>query len=213
MVAGDPPKFEAPASGAACRRAAFVLSAQRVSQLPDDSRCEVAFAGRSNAGKSSVINTLCANARLARTSRTPGRTQAINCFRVGEGHYLVDLPGYGYAKVSQAQRRHWGQELGRYFTTRAPLHGLLLVLDIRRLLTDLDWQMIHLAAEGGARLHCLLNKADKLSASAARRSLETVRASLTEAGVAAGVQCFSATRKAGVEDCYRVLDGWFAETP
>ena len=181
-----------------------------MAQLPADSDTEVAFAGRSNAGKSSVINTLSRNAKLARISKTPGRTQALNCFHVAEGRYLIDLPGYGYAKVSHAQRNHWHHELGRYFLEREALRGLVLVVDIRRGLTELDWQMIGLLGERGTPLHCLLNKADKLSSSAAHSSLQQVRRQLEDQAGNASVQLFSATKQRGLETCYEVLAGWLA---
>ncbi len=214
MVAGDPGKFEAsgesPRGAFAYDAARFVLSAQKVAQLPPDSVSEVAFAGRSNAGKSSVINTLSRNAGLARISKTPGRTQALNCFRVAEGRYLIDLLGYGYAKVSHAQRNHWRHELGRYFLAREALRGLVLVVDIRRGLTELDWQMIDLLGERRTPLHCLLNKADKLGSNAAHNVVRSVRAELRERRGDAEVQLFSATRGRGIQACHAVLDGWLA---
>lgn len=209
MVAADPGKFEAAAADA-LRECDFVLSAVKVSQLPRDSAREVAVAGRSNAGKSSVINALCGQAALARTSKTPGRTQALNCFRLAPARYLIDLPGYGYAKVSQSQREHWGRELGHYFHAREPLRGLLLVLDIRRGLTPLDRQMIELLAARATPLHCLLNKADKLGRGEARRTLRTVQEALAGSGVTAGAQLFSATRREGLDECRAVLARWLA---
>ena len=212
MVAGDPAKFEADRGGAksgfAYRGTTFVLSANKVTQLPADSEREVAVAGRSNAGKSSVINTLSRNAKLARISKTPGRTQALNCFRVAPGRYLIDLPGYGYAKVSRAQRNHWEAELGRYFFERPQLCGLILVVDIRRGLTELDWQMIELLRERQTPVHCLLNKADKLASGAAQRSLRAVRDELQRGAPNASAQLFSATKGSGLQACCDVLDGW-----
>jgi GTP-binding protein len=214
MVAGDPAKNEAD-NGASqprwtCRSARFVLSASKVTQLPADSEAEVAFAGRSNAGKSSVINTLSGNAKLARISKTPGRTQALNCFRVASGRYLIDLPGYGYAKVSHAQRNHWHHELGRYFLERDALHGLLLIVDIRRGLTELDWQLIAMLRERRTPLHCLLNKADKLASNAAHNSLHRTRQQLREHAGNATVQLFSASKRRGIDECCEVLGGWLA---
>jgi len=212
MVAGDPAKFEAHngslQSGAACRAARFVLSASRVAQLPADSRAEVAFAGRSNAGKSSVINALSGNAKLARISKTPGRTQALNCFRLAPERYLIDLPGYGYAKVSHAQRNHWHHELGRYFLEREALRGLVLVVDARRGLSELDWQMIAMLRERRTPLHCLLNKADKLASNAAHRTLQRETSALQDQAGGATVQLFSASKRRGLEECYAVLAGW-----
>ena len=122
--------------------ATFTKSARTLDQLPDDSLAEVAFAGRSNSGKSSAINVITRNRKLARTSKTPGRTQLINHFEVTPGHYLVDLPGYGYAKVSKSQLAHWRTTLGGYLLNRAPLRCLVIVMDIRHPLSDHDWRLI-----------------------------------------------------------------------
>ncbi len=187
---------------------AFASSAHTLRQLADDSIAEVAFAGRSNAGKSSAINTITRNGRLARTSKTPGRTQLINHFVVEPGRYIVDLPGYGYAKVSKSQQQHWAATLGRYLAQREPLRCLIIVMDIRHILTDSDWQMIELQQEGHAELHILLTKSDKLSRSQRQQALLSAEAQLTEAGVSATLQTFSALKSEGVEDAHQVLDAY-----
>ncbi len=214
MVAGDPAKFEVDNGSSAfahsLRAARFVLSANRVAQLPADSDAEVAFAGRSNAGKSSVINTLSCNARLARISKTPGRTQALNCFRLAPARYLIDLPGYGYAKVSHAQRNHWHHELGHYFASREALRGLVMVVDARRGLTELDWQMLELLSERRTPVHCLLNKVDKLASGAAHRTLRRAAEALRDHVGGASVQLFSASQRRGLDECYAVLARWLA---
>ena len=189
-------------------RARFAGSVARLSQLPPDSGIEVAFAGRSNAGKSSALNALAGRQGLARTSKTPGRTQLINLFDVPEGARLVDLPGYGYARVNEATRRQWTQLLGAYLRQRRALRGLVLVVDIRRGLTQLDWDLLALIAGRPVALHVLLTKADKLSRSAAQRTLEQARTALEEAGFQATLQCFSATRRAGVEDLRGLVEEW-----
>lgn len=170
-------------------------------------RGEIAFAGRSNAGKSSAINTL-AGRKTAFVSKTPGRTQLINFFRIGDGHYLVDLPGYGYAKVPEAVRRHWQATLAHYLQTRASLVGLVLIMDARHPLTPLDRQMIAWFAPTGRPIHCLLTKADKLSRGEAARALQAVRRELAAQYPGATVQLFSSLRKQGVEEAEAVLAGW-----
>lgn len=186
----------------------FSTSAHTLSQLPDDAVAEVAFAGRSNAGKSSAINTITRSKTLARTSKTPGRTQLINHFLVTEGRYLVDLPGYGYAKVSKSQQKHWSSTLSRYLTQRQPLQCLIVVMDIRHPLTDTDWQMLELQQAGYAELHCLLTKADKLSKNRAQKALLDTRSELEQAGIEASLQTFSALKGEGVKDAHTVLDSY-----
>jgi len=194
-------------------RATFVTAAHNLRQLPEDSLAEVAFAGRSNAGKSSALNTIAGHGKLARTSKTPGRTQQIVCFGLGDGRYLTDLPGYGYAKVPKKQIDHWRQTLTRYLSTREPLRCLVLVMDVRRPLTDHDWLLIEAAARGGVALHCLLTKADKLSRNRAMAALHATHKALEEAGVAATLQLFSALKKSGVEDAHELLDSFLGEIP
>ena len=142
--------------------AQFILSANSASQFVPDEGVEVAVAGRSNAGKSSAINVIVNRRQFARTSKTPGRTQLVNFFQLRDGQRLVDLPGYGFAKVSEATRRHWGQLLQVYFESRSSLGGLILVVDIRRQLTDFDRQMLAFAESVDLPIHILLTKADKL---------------------------------------------------
>lgn len=142
--------------------AAFIKSANALQQFPADSGTEVAVAGRSNAGKSSAINIIVNRRQFARTSKTPGRTQLVNFFSLRDEQRLVDLPGYGFAKVTNAMRHHWGELLSGYFEIRNSLSGLLLVADMRRRLTDYDRAMLQFAAEVNVPVHVLLTKADKL---------------------------------------------------
>ena len=185
--------------------ASFLKSARVPAQLPSDSGREVAVAGRSNSGKSTAINALVARRALARTGKTPGRTQLINFFRVGEDQRLVDLPGYGYAKVPDAVRKHWRYLLEAYFRRRQSLVGLLVTVDIRRGLKELDWVMLDWAQASGVPATVLLTKADKLSRGAARsRHLEVSR----ELPETVSVMLFSAPAKLGVEKARRCLIGW-----
>ena len=187
--------------------AQFHSSASDPSQCPE-SLAEVAFAGRSNAGKSSAINTITRNGKLARTSKTPGRTQLINHFSLSETHFLVDMPGYGYAQVSRERQRQWQQAMTRYLVTRSSLRGLVLVMDIRHPLNDSDWQLIELQQQGQAGLHILLTKADKLSRNKVSSTVFQVQDSLSEAGVDATLQYFSSLKAQGVGDAHSVLDDW-----
>ena len=143
-------------------KAQFLLSAPTLSQCPDDTGCEVAFAGRSNAGKSSAINVLTRQGKLARTSKTPGRTQLINFFSLTEHCRLVDLPGYGYAKVPKAVKQRWDEHLAEYLQRRQSLRGLILLMDVRHPLQDFDRQMVLWADQSDMPVHILLTKADKL---------------------------------------------------
>lgn len=194
------------------RHAAFVTSAHRLDQLPADAGAEVAFAGRSNAGKSSAINAICARQGLARTSRTPGRTQQLNVFMLDATRRLVDLPGYGYAKVPEALREHWRGVLDRYLRTRGSLMGLVLVMDVRHPLRDFDRDMLAFGAASGRRCHCLLTKADKLSRSESARVLAAVRRELAATQADASAQLFSSTLKAGVDEARTVLSTWLGFT-
>ena len=183
--------------------AKFVLSANSAAQfLPDDGR-EVAVAGRSNAGKSSAINVIVNRRQFARTSKSPGRTQLVNFFDLREGQRLVDLPGYGFAKVSDATRRHWGELLEQYFQSRKSLSGLLLIVDVRRQLKDFDRQMLEFAVAVELPVHVLLTKADKLKRGQAANALLAVR---KELGNDVGVQLFSALDRQGVEEAREVLE-------
>ncbi|MDX1498621.1 MAG: ribosome biogenesis GTP-binding protein YihA/YsxC [Woeseiaceae bacterium] len=183
--------------------ARFVKSADAPAQFPADSGVEVAVAGRSNAGKSSAINVIVNRRQFARTSRTPGRTRLVNFFELAPGKRLVDLPGYGFARVSDAMRRHWDTLLTAFFRSRESLAGLLLVVDIRRGLTDFDRQMLAFAEDVRLPIHVLLTKADKLKrgrAAAARRAVEK------ELGARATVQVFSALKREGEQEARARLD-------
>lgn len=191
----------------------YETSATELRQCPE-SEAEVAFAGRSNAGKSSALNTITRNHKLARTSKTPGRTQMLNYFTVDDHRYLVDLPGYGYAEVSKAKRQSWERALGGYLQKRQALKGIVLVMDIRHPLGEHDWTLIELQQQAqAAQLHVLLTKADKLSKSARQQALERVRSTLEKEGVEATLQDFSALKKWGIEDAHRVLDAWLFGKP
>lgn len=191
------------------RQARFLTSAHRIDQLPADDGAEVAFAGRSNAGKSSALNALCDQQGLARTSKTPGRTQLLNVFAVGgEAQRLVDLPGYGYAKVPEAMRLHWRGVIDRYLRERASLRGLVLVMDSRHPLKEFDCDMLAFGAASGRPCHCLLTKADKLSRSESLRTLTAVRKTLAADFPQASAQLFSSTAKSGLDDARAVVAGW-----
>ncbi|MGI9291379.1 MAG: ribosome biogenesis GTP-binding protein YihA/YsxC [Gammaproteobacteria bacterium] len=183
--------------------ASFLTSAHQPRQFLPDTGAEVAFVGRSNAGKSSAINALVNQRNFARTSKSPGRTQLINFFRLADDKRLVDLPGYGYARVSRAMQKHWRELMGAYFESRQSLVGLFVVVDIRRSLSDFDWQMIDWAGEIGVPTHVLLTKADKLKFGAAKNAFLGAR---KELDAAASVQLFSALKKDGVDEGRNVLD-------
>jgi len=194
------------------------FSAQFESSASDPYQCppalhEVAFAGRSNAGKSSAINTITRQGKLARISKTPGRTQLINHFSIGDSRFLVDLPGYGYAQVSKAQQKRWNQAMTQYLVSRDCLRGVVLVMDIRHPLTDADWQLIELQQSGQTELHILLTKSDKLSKNQVARSVGAVQRSLGEADVEATLQDFSALKRQGVDDVHSILDAWLFDKP
>jgi len=176
--------------------ARFLTSAHLASQFVPDTGAEVAFAGRSNAGKSSAINSIVNRKGFARTSKSPGRTQLINFFSLADGRRLVDLPGYGYARVAKSMRRHWRGLVGDYFIGRESLAGLILVVDIRRSLGDFDWQMVDWCQEFGCPAHVLLTKADKLKRGPAAAALAATRRELEET---ATVQLFSALKGQGVD--------------
>lgn len=189
----------------------FYLSAYQLSDLPPASGFEVAFAGRSNAGKSSAINTLSNRNRLAFVSKTPGRTQLINLFSFGEGRYLVDLPGYGYADVPEKVRAHWKTVLSGYLQTRDSLSGMVLIMDARHPMKDLDRQMLEWFLPTGKPVHVLLTKADKLGRQQAAAALLSVRQELADFGPACSAQLFSSLKRQGVEDAERVIAGWLRE--
>lgn len=189
----------------------FMLSAPDIHHLPADTGIEIAFAGRSNAGKSSALNTLTNQKSLARTSKTPGRTQLINLFEVVEGKRLVDLPGYGYAEVPEEMKRKWQRALGEYLQKRQALKGLVVLMDIRHPLKDLDQQMIEWAVQSEIPVLLLLTKADKLASGARKTQLNMVReASLAFRGDIQ-VEVFSSLKKSGVDKLRQKLDTWFSE--
>jgi len=191
------------------RNASFVLSAARLGQCPADTGVEVAFAGRSNAGKSSAINAICDHHKLARASKTPGRTQQINFFALAEARRLVDLPGYGFARVPLEVRQQWGKLVESYLRGRRSLAGIVLLMDVRHPLKDQDRELVGWAAALGVPLHVLLTKADKLSRGPAKSTLLAVRRELA-AVPATTVQLFSALSGEGVEEARKVLDRWYA---
>nr|WP_051087970.1 ribosome biogenesis GTP-binding protein YihA/YsxC [Halomonas lutea] len=189
-----------------------MTSAPTLAACPPDDGREVAFAGRSNAGKSSAINALTQQKALARTSKTPGRTQLINFFSVGEdtGSRLVDLPGYGFAKVPEKVKLEWQRHLADYLQRRASLQGLVLLMDVRHPLSEFDEMMLGWADEQDMPVHILLTKADKLKPGAAKSSLLQVRQRLREWEDLVSVQLFSALKKQGVDEARMRLDTWLA---
>ncbi len=186
----------------------FLKSAQESSNLPPDLGAEVAFAGRSNAGKSSALNAITGVHRLARTSKTPGRTQLINFFQLDPNRRLVDLPGYGYAKVPEKVKLHWQRFLSEYIAQRQCLKGIILMMDIRHPLTPLDWQMIEWAGSYQLPLHILLTKADKLKKGIARQTLLSVQKTLSGYEDWISIQLFSAFSGDGIITVHEVLDKW-----
>ncbi len=197
------------------RGASFLTSAPTLRECPPDTGTEVAFAGRSNAGKSSAINTLTGNGKLARTSKTPGRTQLLNFFDLGDDHRLVDLPGYGFAKVPVSVKLQWQKHLEHYLQARTALRGLVLLMDIRHPLQPFDLQLLQWAKASAMPVHILLTKADKLNFGTAKTALLEVRKALHNEDQVT-LQLFSATAQTGLEELQRQLDFWLlgaAETP
>ena len=190
-------------------QASFITSAAKLSQSPEDNGYEIAFAGRSNAGKSSAINTLCQQTSLARTSRTPGRTQLLNFFRVDDQRRLVDLPGYGYAAVAQDIKADWQGALADYLEKRECLRGVILMMDSRHPLKDYDIQMLEWANHIEIPVHVLLTKVDKLNRKEQAISLERVDAALKEFSLEFSVQLFSSLKRWGVDEAHEKLDQWF----
>lgn len=191
------------------RQASFITSAAKLNQSPPDEGFEVAFAGRSNAGKSSSINALCDQKALARTSRTPGRTQLLNFFRIDDDRRLVDLPGYGYAAVAESIKHTWQGALADYLEKRECLKGLVLVMDSRHPLKDYDIQMLEWANHIGLPVHVLLTKADKLNRKQSDAALEKVREALREFSIDFSVQTFSSLKRWGIDEAHARLDQWF----
>lgn len=190
-------------------QATFFKSAQKISQLPE-SRAEVAFAGRSNAGKSSALNAITNIKSLARTSKTPGRTQLLNYFQIADGCFLVDLPGYGYAKVSHSIQKEWEKTLSAYIETREQIKGVVIIMDIRHPLTEHDQQMIKWVGSYNIPMHILLTKADKLNRGPAQNVLLEVRRALAGYEDLITVQLFSSLKGTGLDDARFKLDQWFA---
>jgi GTP-binding protein len=188
--------------------ASFYITVAHIGDLPLESLAEVAFAGRSNAGKSSAINSIAQHKRLAFVSKMPGRTQHLNYFRVGEQRYLVDLPGYGYARAPIVQKRTWQGLIGGYLHDRPQLRGLVLIMDIRHPFTELDLDLLHWFKQTGRPVHILLSKSDKLSRSQAFATLSAVRDTLAREGILGDAQLFSSLKRVGQEQAEAVLRGW-----
>jgi GTP-binding protein len=186
-------------------RAVYTASAHDLEQLPPDLGREVAFVGRSNAGKSSAINTLANHKRLAFVSKTPGRTQLINFFSLGDDRSLIDLPGYGYAQVPAKVKAHWQGVLAAYVSSRQALKGLVLIMDARHPLKPLDLQLLDWYLPTGKPVHCLLTKSDKLSRSEQTLTLKKVRQQMKAANHNSTVQLFSSLKKEGVEEAERAI--------
>ena len=190
--------------------AKFSTSAARPSDLPADNGCEIAFAGRSNAGKSSVLNKLCARKQLARTSKTPGRTQLINFFVVSPSNRLIDLPGYGYAKANNSKQRQWTELLEYYFIHRQSLRGTMLIMDIRHPLQEADQAMLDWCIHCRCDVHILLNKADKMSRNQAHKQLQLMDRQLAkQANSSISYQLFSAHSGEGLDMAYAKIGAWF----
>jgi GTP-binding protein len=189
------------------RQASFLISAGKAHQFPQQG-IEVAFAGRSNAGKSSAINTLCDNKSLARTSKTPGRTRLVNFFELDEERRLVDLPGYGFAKVPLAIKKEWEKLMTQYLSEQNALNGLVVIMDIRHPLNDYDWQMLQWCDHFDLPAHVLLTKADKIKHGAQQNSKLKTQKLLKEEGINATVQTFSALKKTGLDELVAKLNAW-----
>ena len=191
-------------------KAEFLISAPSIKQAPDDTGKEVAFAGRSNAGKSSAINTLTNNKKLARTSKTPGRTQLLNFFSLDEDCRLVDLPGYGFAKVPKAIKQKWDRNLAGYLQERQSLKGLVMLMDIRHPLQKYDWQMIRWASKSEMPIHLLLTKSDKLKKGPASNTLLKVKQELAKEELTSNIslQTFSSLKEEGLDELNKCLEKW-----
>ncbi|MBA2652838.1 MAG: YihA family ribosome biogenesis GTP-binding protein [Tatlockia sp.] len=190
-------------------QATFLKSAAKVDQLPSDEGFEVAFAGRSNAGKSSALNCLTTNKQLARTSKTPGRTQLINLFTLDDSRRLVDLPGYGYAKVAKQIKEEWQKNLAQYLEVRQCLKGLVLLMDCRHPLKDLDQTMVSWCLDRELDVHILLTKADKLSRSEVKNTVLKVRKFYSLLDEFISVQSFSSLKKEGLDELIAKLNEWY----
>lgn len=193
------------------RHAVFEISVAEPGGLPAPFGKEIAFAGRSNSGKSSAINTLAGHTRLAYVSKTPGRTQLINLFRLKGGAAMVDLPGYGFAQVPMAVRKQWQGLLEHYLTERSNLVGLVLIMDSRRPLLELDWKMIGWFTATGRPIHCLLTKSDKLTKQEQTKILRETKKALADQGSTITVQLFSSLKKTGMEEVETVVGAWLSQ--
>ena len=191
-------------------RATFTISAPDIRRLPEDSGIEVAFAGRSNAGKSSALNTLTNQKSLARTSKTPGRTQLINVFEIAPEQRLIDLPGYGFAKVPLEMKKKWQKALGEYLEKRESLQGLVVLMDIRHPLKDLDRDLIEWAVDSDLPVLALLTKSDKLSQGKASAEVLKVKKQLKALNANIKVQAFSSLKRTGVDQATQVISNWLA---
>ncbi|MGL6260555.1 ribosome biogenesis GTP-binding protein YihA/YsxC [Vibrio sp. WXL103] len=188
----------------------FITSAPDIRHLPEDEGIEIAFAGRSNAGKSSSLNRLTNQRNLAKTSKTPGRTQLINLFKVTEGCHIVDLPGYGFAQVPLEMKKKWQKSLGEYLQKRQCLKGLVVLMDIRHPMKDLDQQLIYWAVDSGIPVQVLLTKADKLKQGARKAQVLKIREAAMAFGGDVRVDAFSSLKGLGVDILRNKLDEWFA---
>lgn len=195
------------------RQTTFLTSAAKLDQAPEDSGFEVAFAGRSNAGKSSAINAICDNKSLARTSKTPGRTQLLNFFPCAEDRRLVDLPGYGYAKIAKEIKQEWQGTLSDYLENRQCLRGIILMMDSRHIFRPHDIQMIEWSNHIGLPLHVILTKADKLKKKEMDATFARVDAEVKAFNEGFSTQLFSALKKRGIDQAHAKLDEWLKLTP
>ncbi len=200
-----------PASTIHLSKATFTISAPDIRRLPEDSGIEVAFAGRSNAGKSSALNTLTNQKGLARISKTPGRTQLINVFEIAENKRLIDLPGYGFAKVPLEMKKKWQKALGEYLEKRESLKGLVILMDIRHPLKDLDMDLIQWAADSELPVLALLTKSDKLSQGKRSAEVLKVKKALASLNADIKVQAFSSLKYTGKEQANTVICNWFQD--
>ena len=195
------------------QNASYAASVANLGDPYPDAEAEIAFAGRSNSGKSSAINTLVGQRRLAFVSKTPGRTQMINFFALGGGRYLVDLPGYGYAKVPEKIQSQWGRLLTTYLKHRTALKGVALIMDIRHPFTELDLRLLDFIDQADKPAHVLLTKADKLANSAAGAVLREARTYLAQRSASHSVQLFSSLKRRGVEEAETVFSRWLGVPP
>lgn len=191
------------------KKAQFLLSVANLKQLPPDEGIEVAIVGRSNAGKSSILNQLTQNKSLARVSKTPGRTQHINLFQLDNERRIADLPGYGYAKVPPAMKQHWQKMLDNYLRSRECLKGLILVMDIRHPLKEFDQHLLSWCNQCNLPVHILLNKSDKLTHSAIKQTERVIKEHVAQYSNAVTFQIFSALKSIGVKELRDFLDAWF----